>query len=176
MDFQDSSRFLPNFSIAGKGKKVRVGQRSLLGVNIVLENDKAEVVIGDDVYIGNSKIICKEKVILGDNILVAWGVTIYDHDSHSVDIVERRNDIHQAYHDYVEQGGNYLANKNWSVVNSKPIIIENDVWLGMDSLILKGVTVGEGAIVAARSVVTKDVAAHTVVAGNPAKEVKKLKQ
>jgi len=176
MDCHDSTQFMPNFSILGKGKKVKIGKRSILGVNVILENSNAEVKIGDNVYIGNSKIICKQKVVLGNNILIAWGVTIYDHDSHSVIIEDRRNDIFQTYTDFINEKGNYLKNKNWEIVNSNPIIIEDDVWLGMESLILKGVTVGEGSIVAARSVVTKDVAPYTIVAGNPAKEVKKLKQ
>ena len=66
--------------------------------------------------------------------------------------------------------------KNWEVVKSKEIAIENDVWIGMKSIILKGVTIGEKSIVAAGSVVTKSVPANTIVAGNPAKVVKHLKE
>jgi len=64
--------------------------------------------------------------------------------------------------------------KNWEVVNSRPIKIEDDVWIGMNVLVLKGVTIGRGAIVAAGSVVTKNVEPWTVVGGNPAKLIKKL--
>ncbi|MGL5459102.1 MAG: CatB-related O-acetyltransferase [Cetobacterium sp.] len=53
-----------------------------------------------------------------------------------------------------------------------PIVIKDDVWMGMDSLILSGVTIGQGAIIAARSVVTKDVPPYSIVAGNPAKVIK----
>ena len=56
---------------------------------------------------------------------------------------------------------------------SKPIIIQDDVWIGRRAIILKGVTIGEGAVVAAGSIVTKDVPPHTLVAGNPAKIIKK---
>ena len=62
-----------------------------------------------------------------------------------------------------------------SHVNSAPIRIEDKVWIGMDALILKGVTIGEGSVVAARSVVTKDVPPYSLVAGNPARVVKSLK-
>ena len=55
----------------------------------------------------------------------------------------------------------------------KPIVIEDYVWIATGAMILPGVTVGEGAVVAAGSVVTKDVPPWTVVAGNPAREVKK---
>jgi acetyltransferase-like isoleucine patch superfamily enzyme len=53
-------------------------------------------------------------------------------------------------------------------VASKPVLIEDDVWIGFGAAVLKGVTVGRGAVVAARSVVTKDVPPYSVVAGNPA--------
>ena len=56
---------------------------------------------------------------------------------------------------------------------SAPIVIKNNVWIGMAAIILKGVTIGEGAIVAAGAVVTRDVPAHTIVAGVPAKVIKK---
>ena len=66
----------------------------------------------------------------------------------------------------------FIENKNWSTVNSKPIKICSNAWIGMNCHILKGVTVGEGAIVGAGSVVTKDVAPWTIVAGNPANYIK----
>jgi acetyltransferase-like isoleucine patch superfamily enzyme len=56
-------------------------------------------------------------------------------------------------------------------IASSPIIIEDDAWIGFGSAIFKGVTVGKGAVVAAMSVVTKDVAPYTVVAGNPARQI-----
>jgi galactoside O-acetyltransferase len=59
-------------------------------------------------------------------------------------------------------------------VASAPIVICDRVWIGFDAVILKGVTVGEGAIVAARAVVTRDVEPYTVVAGNPAVLVRRL--
>ena len=58
--------------------------------------------------------------------------------------------------------------KNWENVKSAPIKIKDKAWIGFNSIILKGVTIGEGAIVGAGSVVTKDVADYTIVAGNPA--------
>jgi maltose O-acetyltransferase len=60
-------------------------------------------------------------------------------------------------------------------IQSKPILIEDDVWIGFNSAVLKGVTIGKGSIVAACSVVTKDVPEFVIVAGNPAKVVKEIK-
>ena len=68
--------------------------------------------------------------------------------------------------------GDPLASKDWSVVRTKPIRICDKVWIGMNAIILKGVTIGEGSVDAAGSVVTKDVSPWTVVAGNPARVVK----
>lgn len=175
------SKFLPNFQIipnrvtGQQNHKVKIGNECLLGVSIILETEDAQVEIGDRVYIGKSSIICKESVILGNDILVAWGVTFYDHDSHSLDSKERDFDVAQTYKDYIHEKGNYLKNKKWSSVNSKPIKIGNHAWIGAEAMILKGIEIGEGAIVGARSVVTKDVPPYTVVAGNPAKIVKHLK-
>ena len=174
----ESSEFLAGFSIIGSSKeatpRINIGSDCLLGVKCIFETDEGEVSIGDRVYIGASTIICRNKITFGNDILVAWGVMFYDHDSHSVDYKERQEDIKQVLKDFKQSKGNYLQNKNWEVVKSAPISIHDNVWIGMDALILKGVTIGEGAIVAARSVVTKDVPPFAVVAGNPAKVVKQM--
>ncbi len=170
-----NSILLFNFSITNyKNNKVTIGNDTILGTQIIFENSGGNVTIGNRVYIGNSKIICKNSIKFENDIMVAWGVTFYDHDSHSLNYLDRQQDILQTVSDYKNFNGSYLKNKNWDTVNSSPIIIKSNVWIGMDALILKGVTIGEGAIVAARSVVTKDVPPFTVVAGNPAKIVKEL--
>lgn len=172
------TNFLPQFSLRIKrNNKVIIGEDCLLGVNIISEGDGDAVKFkfGDRVYIGKSQIICRTGIEFESNILVAWGVTFYDHDSHSLDFMLRREDITQQINDYKSKKGNYIHSKDWSSVKTKPIKVCKDSWIGMNALILKGVTIGEGAIVAASSVVTKDVPPFTVVAGNPAKEVKKLK-
>jgi len=101
-------------------------------------------------------------------------VTFYDHDSHSLDYTLRQDDIKQQVYDFRNHKGNFIKNKNWSAVSTKPIKICKNVWIGMNAVILKGVTIGEGAIVGACSVVTKDVPPFTIVAGNPAREIKQL--
>ncbi|MBO9200144.1 acyltransferase [Niastella sp. MAH-29] len=145
----------------------------MLDCNIIFESGTGEVIIGNRVFIGASTIICRSKVEFGNNIFVAWNTCFYDHDSHSLDYRHRQQDITQQLTDF-RNGESFIKNKNWEVVNSAPIKICDNAWIGMNALILKGVTVGEGAIVAAGSVVTKSVPAWTVVAGNPAKVVKNL--
>lgn len=177
MSVHQDSVFLSNFSITNaESNRVKIGKQSIIGASIIFENKGGEVSIGDRVYIGNSKIICKNSITFENDILVAWGVTFYDHNSHSLNYEDRQKDISQVLFDYHNHNGNYLINKDWSNVKSHPIVIKSNVWIGMDALILKGVTIGEGAVVAARSVVTKDVSPFTVVAGNPARIVKHIKK
>lgn len=150
-----------------------VGNDTMLECNIVFESPNGEVIIGDNTYIGTSNIICRSKIEIGDNVFIAWGGYLYDHDSHSLDYKERENDILQQLRDF-RAGNDFIANKNWSVVNTRPIKIGSNAWIGMNCIILKGVTIGEGAVVGAGSVVTKDVPAWTVAAGNPATVVKEI--
>jgi acetyltransferase-like isoleucine patch superfamily enzyme len=104
---------------------------------------------------------------------MAWGSYIYDHNSHSLDYREREKDIVQQLSDY-RNGKFFIENKNWDVVETKPIKICSNAWIGMNCTILKGVTIGQGAIVGAGSVVTKDVPAWTIVGGNPATIIKEI--
>jgi acetyltransferase-like isoleucine patch superfamily enzyme len=71
--------------------------------------------------------------------------------------------------------GNRLISKDWSNVVTKPVIIKSKVWIGFNVIILKGVIIGEGAVVGANSVVTKDIEPWTVVGGNPAVFIRKIK-
>lgn len=167
--------FLNNFNIINSNfNHVDIGEESIIGATIIFEKKGGNVSIGNRVYIGDSKIICKSSITFENDILVAWGVTFYDHNSHSLNYKNRQKDICQVLYDHKNHSGNYLANKDWSDVESRPILIKNNAWIGMHSFIMKGVTVGEGAIVAAGSVVTKDVPSFTVVAGNPARVVKQI--
>ena len=84
------------------------------------------------------------------------------------------HDLEQEIKDYNETG-DFIKNKNWDVVKSRPITIEDKAWIGMNCTILNGVTIGEGAIVGACSVVRENVEPWTVVAGNPAKVIRRIR-
>lgn len=151
-----------------------VGENSIVSGNFIFESPGGNVKIGNHSYIGGGTFISRTSIEIGDNVTIAWGGTFYDHDSHSLDYMKRRKDIDDELND-IRNGRCFIANKDWSDVAAKPIRICNDAWIGMNVIILKGVTIGEGAIVGAGSVVTKDVPAWSVAAGNPAKVVKMLK-
>ncbi len=114
----------------------------------------------------SSKII--EPVFIGkncrlDNSIIGPYVTIMDNNNHPVQPDDRK--IYQY-----APSGSELRSYKYSV--SKPIIIEDNVWIGANARINKGVTVGENSIVASNAVVTKDVPKNSIAAGNPARIVK----
>ena len=149
---------------------VAVGECGVLNATFVFESTTGRISIGNRCYIGvNSSLISRDAIEIGDDVTIAWGVTIYDHDSHSKDWRDRRNAVQHFYDKYGQP--ECFDSLEWNRVKSAPIVICDKVWVGFDVVILKGVTIGEGAIVAARSVVTRDVEAFTVVGGNPAKKI-----
>jgi galactoside O-acetyltransferase len=155
-------------------KYVEIGEKCLLKAIFTFETSQGKIIIGNNVHLGGVHFICRNNIIIGDDVTMAWGITIYDHNSHSIYWEERMNDNTNCYNDYIQHNGNNIVNKDWSKVVSKPICIESKVWIGFNVTILKGVTIGEGAVIGAGSVVTKDVPAWTVVGGNPARIIKKI--
>jgi acetyltransferase-like isoleucine patch superfamily enzyme len=156
--------------------RVSFGKASVVACRIVLERDVGEVSIGARSYVGSSTIICAAGIEIGDDVLISWGCTIVDHDSHSLDWRSRSKDV-EDWRAGLMSGGLAEASrrKNWDAVEMAPISIGSKVWLGMNVTVLKGVTIGEGAVVAAGSVVTKDVEPWVLVAGNPARPLRTLR-
>ena len=97
--------------------------------------------------------------------MISHNVDIHDSNDHPIEPKLR----HNHYVDICNDG--YLSNYN---LRSKPINIMDNVWIGFGACILKGVTIGDNSIVAAHAVVVKNVPENVVVAGNPARVVKKL--
>ncbi len=111
----------------------------------------ATLTVGKNSRINGVHISASNRVVIGQNVRMAPYTIIMDSDYH---------DINNHFSDGV----------------NLPIIIEDNVWLALRSTVLKGVTIGEGAVVAAGALVTKDVPPYTVVAGVPAKVIKKLEK
>lgn len=150
-----------------------IGADSFIGGSFVFERGSGRVSIGERVHIGASSFISVDGIEIGDDVTIAWGCTVYDHNSHSTNWGQRRFDTMREVSD-LRSGASAIASKDWSCVKSKPITIEDKAWIGFNCIVLKGVTIGEGAIVGAGSVVTKDVEPWTVVGGNPARVLKRL--
>lgn len=169
-----SSSITIPFRPLNKGAKVIVGEYSQIFGSISLQNPSAVIRIGSRTQIGDCKLIACNEINIGNDVIISAGVTIIDNDSHSIYWDERSRDVIQCGYDHMVYPEDPCRNKNWDGVGLSPIFICDKSWVGLGALVLKGVTIGEGAVVDAGSVVTHDVEPWTLVAGNPAKPVKKL--
>lgn len=124
------------------------------------------VAIGDDSILVGAVFMCAERITIGKRVLISYHVTIADSDFHPLDLECRRLDAIANAPD-----GNRASRPP---VESRPIEIGDDAWIGIGTIILKGVHIGSGARVAAGSVVTRDVPAGATVAGNPARIVSEV--
>jgi len=114
----------------------------------------AVIEIGDDCGFSGTTFVADERITVGEWVQIGSNVTVVDTDFHPLRAEVRRQDFNAG--------------------TAAPIVIKDEVFVGMDSLILKGVTVGKGSVVGAGSVVSQDVPPRTVVAGNPATVVREL--
>ena len=123
-----------------------------------------EVIMHDWSKIGPGSVITAvNKIEVGRDTAIAMGVTIIDNNTHPLNPEDRRYMRHTP-HGSRERGNEYSANA--------PIIIGENVWIGTNARIQKGVTIGDNSIIGANSVVTKDVPANCIAVGNPARVVK----
>jgi len=148
--------------------KIIVGSNTHVRGRLLIFGYGGKICIGKDSYIGkHSNIWSAEYVCIGDNVLISHNVNIIDTNSHEMNYQERAI----AFCELIKHGPPL---KNTFNVPASRIIIEDNVWISFNVIILKGVKIGKGAIIAAGSVVTKDVQSFTLVAGNPAIFIKKL--
>lgn len=149
-----------------KNCALEIGCGSIVEGSIFFDKDGASVKIGSRVFVGASNLVCAREIEIGDDVLISWGCTIVDHNSHSLTWPGRARDVENWF----------SGVKDWSAVKAAPVKIGSKSWLGFNVSVLKGVTIGEGAVVGACSVVTRDVPPYTVVAGNPAKVIREISQ
>lgn len=170
------SFYLPGFDVRASDvtrARLSIGTDCILTCQVIFERlGHGCIAIGNRCHIGgNTKLISVHGVEIGDDVTIAWDCTIYDHDSHPLAWEDRKMDTIKEVED-LRQSGDPIANKDWSRVRSKPIVIGNKAWIGFGVTVLKGVTIGEGAVVGAMSVVTKDIPPYAIVAGNPARIIR----
>lgn len=168
------SHFSARFDDPVEGRKyIVLGKDSLLDCSVVFESKEGQFVVGNETIVSPVTIICRENITIEDHVYVSWGCTICDHSFHSLDYMDRRDDFQNMLANY-HKSQNFNINKDWDSVESNPIHICSDVWIGMNSTIMPGVTIGRGAIIGAGSVVRKSVPEFTIVAGNPAEFVAEI--
>lgn len=143
-----------------KWRKYSIGANFHAGRDVFMWA-KHNISIGDNFYIGKYSIIeCDTQI--GNNVILANHVSLigrYDHHYQQIGVPTRLSSQIRDK-DY-----------NWKGLDEK-IVIEDDVWIGLGAIILSGVKIGQGSIVAAGSIVTKEVDAYSIYAGNPAKKIR----
>ena len=125
------------------------------GCNIIAEKTGA-ICIGNNLGMSNSTIYSRISINIGNNVLIGGGVRIYDTDFHSLDATFRGTKMDKVH------------------TKNEPIIIEDHVYIGANSIILKGVHIGKNSIIGAGSIVTKNIPDNEIWAGNPAKKIRKV--
>lgn len=147
--------------------KLSVGLK--VGSNVTLQGPglspdiNGYIEIGDYSFISFASLAATEKIIIGKYVYISGGVTIVDSDFHPIDPALRMTDTIAI---------STIGDKSRRpTFDSAPVIIEDDVWIGFNATILKGVTIGKGSIIQPGAVVSKSVPPRSIVSGNPA-EVK----
>lgn len=158
----DSSFCFKHYVAAGP-VGLRLGRNVTIWRAALAAAAAATITIGDDSYIANAVLVCTEAITLGARVLVAGGVTIADSDFHPLSPALRVADTIAT-----SPVGNLARRPPLDV---RPVWIDDDVWIGFNATILKGVRIGAGAVVAPGALVTRDVPPGVTVAGNPARVV-----
>ena len=152
------STSIGGFNSISIGDNCDIGKRAIVAVHKTSKYDKPFIKFGNYVVIGDdSNISCINGITIADGVLLGRKVMINDnsHGSFTMEDLKIR------------------PNKR-TLVSKGPIVIEKNVWIGEMAIVLANVHIGEGAIIAANAVVNKDVPAYSIVAGVPAKVIKKL--
>ncbi len=159
----DNLLLCPRSNIFSLKGNIKIGNNCLV-YGTLYSMDDGKITIGSNTCIfENSFIGSQENIVIGNCVIISNNVKIYDNNNHPTDPEVRHKMCMDGF------VGDAWTWKHSTIL---PTIIEDDVWIGERSTILKGVTIGRGSIVASNSVVTKDVPPYSIVAGNPARIVK----
>ena len=130
---------------------------NLIGVNhrciVSTHSQNASIFIGNNCGFSGTSIGAKERIEIGNNVLVGANSTITDFDWHSLDPNDRDNQ---------------------ELVRSRKVVIEDNVWIGANCIILKGVRIGKNTVVGSGSIVTRDLEENSICGGNPCVIIKKI--
>jgi acetyltransferase-like isoleucine patch superfamily enzyme len=167
---QPTSRFYATTSVCNlqnAPEAITIADNAHIKGELLVFRSSGNIKVGNYSFIGEgSRVWSADTIYIGDHVLISHNVCITDTNAHEMDYLQRA----EGFKTIVAEA-HPLEMKN---VDSAPVFIGDYAWINFGAIILKGVTIGKGAIVAAGSIVTKDVAAFTMVAGNPAIKIKDL--
>ncbi|MFN7246455.1 MAG: acyltransferase [Microcystis sp.] len=169
--FHSSVKFIGKCeNYRGDKSLIKIGENTIILGELFLFTHGGKIEIGKDCYIGEgNRISSANSIKIGNEVIIADDVNIYDTDAHSLNYVLRQKEFVE-----VVILNNLIKDAKDVDIKSAPVVIEYHVWIGFNVAILKRVRIGKGAIIGAGSVVTQDVETFTIVAGNPAKIIKRL--
>ena len=157
-----------DISNAGGNKNdIVIGNNTHIKGELLLLGHGGQIIIGDYCHVGPNSHIWSGKLIkIGDRVLIGHNCNIFDNDIHPFDPLMR----HEQFKKIITEG-----QPKDIKLNDQEVVIEEDVWIGANVTILKGVKIGRGAIVGANSLIVKDIPEDTIYAGNPGKYIRDIK-
>lgn len=155
-------------NIYGPNERIQVGSHTCIAGELFVFRHAGAIEIGEWCYVGeNTRIWSADRIVIGSRVLISHDVNIFDSLTHPI-APSARHAQTRAILTTVHPQAVELA--------PRPVEIEDDAWIGAGALILRGVRIGRGAVVGARSVVTSSVSDFTIVGGNPARMIRTLDQ
>jgi acetyltransferase-like isoleucine patch superfamily enzyme len=150
----------------GDSNQIVIGGHSHIRGELMIFGHGGRISIGEWCYVGvGTRIWSAASIEIGNRVLISHSVNIFDNLTHPLKATERHEQARQIF---------TSGHPREISLDEKPIKIGDDAWIGACAMVLRGVSVGEGGVVAAGAVVTKDVPPYSVVAGNPAVVVREL--
>jgi len=151
---------------AGDSDRILIGCDTVVRGELMTFGHGGRIVLGDWCYVGDgTRIWSALSITIGNRVLISHSVNIFDNLTHPLHASQR----HQQTKAIFERG-----HPRELALGERPVTIHDDAWVGAGAFVLRGVTLGQGAIVAAGAIVTKDVPPFSIVAGNPAVIVREL--
>ena len=150
----------------GDSSKIVVGSNSHIRGELMIFGHGGKISIGEWCYVGvGTRIWSSATIEIGNRVLISHSVNIFDNLTHPLRATERHEQAIQIF---------TTGHPRKIDLDEKPVKIGDDAWIGACAMILRGVSIGKGGVVAAGAVVTKDVPEYSIVAGNPAVLVREL--
>ena len=162
---ETSFSFLLYRSEQSPGVAIAHGASTYLGTMFDVGRS-GHVTLGEYALVHGARIVCDQEIAIDDHALISWNVVLMDSYRLAFDPDLRREELRAS--------ADVWPRRLQGTAAARPVRIGRAAWIGFDSCVLPGVTVGDGAIVGARSVVMHDVEPFTIVAGNPARLVRRL--
>jgi acetyltransferase-like isoleucine patch superfamily enzyme len=142
---------------------IRIGAHSVIAGELLTFADSGSVSIGEHVFVGEgSRIWSGAGISIGSRVLISHGVNVLDSACHDLSAARRHRQFVRIFSGNLNIIGDICR---------EPVVIEDDAWIGLNAVILKGVRVGRGAVVGAGAVVTRNVDAYSIVVGHDARVI-----